>query len=174
MADVWRSLRLERVFRRAAKDEIPRDIAVQIHDGVRAWYSVMIERHGAIPKFVCSCGARLFGRRSGGRVMSCESCRAVGRAAFGPGDRRRATITSETKIAVLVRDGPSCRHCAARVRMPTGPDDLGADIIEFDHFPTPVWRGGTGDSWNVVVACRRCNGQQGGRMGHQATKAYHG
>lgn len=54
----------------------------------------------------------------------------------------------ETRLKVLIRDGWQCVFCGKYLK------DADATV---DHI-TPKAKGGTDDMWNLVAACRKCNG----------------
>jgi hypothetical protein len=132
--------------------EDPR-LATQIHEGVRAWQRLMLVKYGRIPHRICAgCGAPTF-RRYGQRCDECLKNPRLG-----------SSISSATKIAVLLRDGPWCRHCRCRVRAAVRADERAHDVVQFDHFPIPASCGGRGSPDNVVVSCSRCNESRGARF----------
>jgi hypothetical protein len=61
------------------------------------------------------------------------------------GERKR--IPWPLRLAVLIRDGSTCRHCSAYVR---------SSGAELDHIH-PWSAGGPDDSTNLRVLCHRCN-----------------
>lgn len=137
--------------------------------GRAAFVREMLAIYGRVPRRFCACGAPLFARRE----FECERCWQAKRVriAGAPRSRRAARIDEATQCVVLARDGLVCHHCKQSVRWASSPRDVASDVLVFDHYPIPVCQGGTGDASNVVVACRRCNSPQGGRMGGLLTQA---
>ena len=70
------------------------------------------------------------------------------RARRGP--KADGHISLEARQEVTERDGERCQYCGAR----------GTAV---DHIQ-PVSRGGTGDTWNLTLACTRCNSSKGGKL----------
>lgn len=58
-------------------------------------------------------------------------------------------VTSEARTNVLGRDASICQYC-------------GQESNHIDHL-LPVTRGGTGDTWNLIVACVSCNSSKGSK-----------
>ena len=73
--------------------------------------------------------------------MTRENKRAY-RARNAPGH-----ITAELRAALLERDAHTCQYCGR-------PGD------HVDHLQ-PVTRDGTGDAWNLALACQSCNASKG-------------
>lgn len=67
----------------------------------------------------------------------------------------RATWDKSAYGTVYERDGMACRYCRS------------TDDLSIDHV-VPRCQGGTDESDNLVVACRRCNSRKGGRTPEQA------
>lgn len=59
-------------------------------------------------------------------------------------------ISLEARQIVVKRDGEMCQYC-------------GAPGTAVDHIQ-PVSRGGTGDTWNLTLACKACNSSKGDKL----------
>lgn len=64
------------------------------------------------------------------------------------GKRRRASIPSSVRDAVVLRDGGICRYCGHKARP-----------IHLDHV-IPHSKGGADTVGNLVVSCTLCNGRK--------------
>ncbi|MBX3309702.1 MAG: HNH endonuclease [Cryobacterium sp.] len=66
----------------------------------------------------------------------------------------RGTAWETMRLRVLERDGWQCSYCGRPIE--------GSDATA-DHV-TPLDKGGVSEDWNLVAACRKCNGTKSNKV----------